>query len=167
MIPDEATLTMETPDSVEETSLLGVELLAAFPLERWARIAASLDVNDSAEPQVLEANKLVPEDWERLCDHWLGVQQEALDRGDANPLEASDGAYFQRLEEERGPISTEEYASLVVAAERGTQAQALKAAEIPDKALIVVERVWVRRCGGDPELAEATDGAIAQARSAG
>ena len=68
-------------------------------------------------------------------------------------LDRFDQAYVARIEEERGPITVEEYARLCVAGERGTVEEVLKALGLPRGAVMRVERVWICKLGRDSELA--------------
>lgn len=147
------------------TPPLSAERLAAFPLERWARIVASIDAAPSDEAAILAANEIDAATWEQIDAHWLDAQQRRLEQGDASLLVAADDAYLARLEEERGALTPDDVAGLVVAGERGRRDAALDEADIPEAASCVVERVWCRRCAADPTLSSETDAAVERARS--
>ena len=132
-------MTSEAPPPATE---LMIEL---FPIERWARIRASIDLSPGSEAAVLEASHLTSDEWESLDERWLAHQDEALARGDTSSLHTADDAYLARVEEERGTVTADEYAALIAAAERGTAEQVLAELGIPSEAVVVVERVWCRR----------------------
>jgi hypothetical protein len=79
-------------------------------------------------------------------------------------LRAYDAAYVAQLEKERGPITVEEYARLVVASERGGAAPLLEELRMPRGAFMRIERVWLDRVAEDDALAASVRKAILAAR---
>jgi hypothetical protein len=142
------------------------ELLPSFPLARCARIAASLDLDPDMTPDILRASKLAAEDWEVLDEHWQGAILAEIQAAKLDGRAAWDDHYLARIEEERGPISAEHYAGLVVAGERGSIDAKLGELGVPEDAILPIERVWLRRTSNDQALARAVKTAIAEARHA-
>ena len=122
---------------------------AEFTVERVARIAASLDLDPELKSEILGANELDEDAWERIEETHDDAQRSALERGDSSRLEAYDAAYLARIEEERGEISAADYASLVVATRSGSTASRLAELEIPEAAEMVLMRVFERRLATD------------------
>jgi len=139
---------------------------SAFPLDRSARIAASIDLEPAAAPSILDANQLDDDGWKALCAHWRDELVADAGRGNVTRLRASDAAYLARLEEERGAITADEYARLIAATERGTLPTALAELGIPAAAHIRIERVWLGKTMADAELGRAVKSALSAARSA-
>jgi hypothetical protein len=79
-------------------------------------------------------------------------------------LKAYDAAYVAQLEKERGPITIDEYARLVIASERGQVAPTLTELKLPRGAVLRIERVWLDKVADDPELAANVRKAILTAR---
>lgn len=127
--------------------------LEAFPLERCAAITASLDRRPEERAEILEAESLDEEMWERLVEHWRSALDRELARHKNALLRAHDAAYVARLEEERGPIAAHDYARLSVAAEVSDPSGVLAELSIPAPAWPRIRRVWFARMAKDPKLA--------------
>ena len=110
---------------------------------------------------ILEKNGVTSATWEALDRHWADAIREENKRGKAMLLKKYDQAYVRRLEEERGPISVEEYARLVVAVERGNGDRVLLDRELPQGTLLRVQRIWLEKMIADPgfgaQVQEAVD----------
>jgi hypothetical protein len=118
---------------------------ADFTVERVARIAASLDLEPELQSDILSANELDEDAWERIEGAHDDALRSALAAGDSSRLEAYDAAYLARIEEERGEISLADYGSIVAAARSGSTASRLAELEIPEAAEMVLVRVFERR----------------------
>ncbi|HVY46243.1 MAG TPA: hypothetical protein VHB21_10210, partial [Minicystis sp.] len=139
--------------------------LDRFPLERCAAIAASIDRAPAERGAVLESNEIDAPTWQALEAHHRGAL--ARETSSRKPLlKRYDEAYVARLEEERGPISAEEYARVVAAVERGDAAATMRELGLPAAALIRLERVWLRKVVDDPKLGKAVSRALKAARDA-
>ena len=126
--------------------------LDAYPMERCARIDASIGRREGEAREILEAQALTEALWTRLDGHWKEAVAGETARGKSRLQKAYDAAYVAQLEEERGPITVEEHARIVVAAERGEAASALPALGLPSGALMRIRRVWMARTAADPAL---------------
>ncbi|MFO0587860.1 MAG: DUF2169 domain-containing protein [Polyangiaceae bacterium] len=126
--------------------------LEKYPLERCARIAASIARTREKKADILASHELDEERWEPLRAHWLATIKTETERGKTEKLRAYDAAFVAQLEDERGPIAVEEYARIVVASERGTTNATLAELGIPDAAVLRIQRVWMTKMGKDPEL---------------
>ncbi len=140
--------------------------LDAFPLARCAAIAAALAHRPPDRAQILERHELSPALWAALDEHWTAALRAEVDRGKTALLAAYDAAYMAELERLRGPILVEEYASLLVAAERGQSDRALADLDLPRGALLRVKRVWLVKCAEDLALGASVRGAVEDARDA-
>jgi hypothetical protein len=140
--------------------------LAAHPIERCAALAASLARRPGERAAILAEHALVEARSAALRDHWAEAIRQEARRGRTALLEAYDQAYVARLEEERGPITAEEYARLVVAGERGSADEALAALSLPRGALMRLNRVWLGRLADDAALAARVSAAVEAQREA-
>lgn len=140
--------------------------IGAYPLERCAAIAARLARRPGALDDILAAEALSPETWEALHAHWLDAIRADVGRGKRRLLSSYDAAYIAALEAERGTITAREYARLVIAAERGSDAQALAELGLPDGALLRLRRVWLERSVKDPAVAQEVRAAMRKAAEA-
>ena len=122
---------------------------AEFSVERVAKIAASLDLEPALQAEILGANELDEDAWERIEGTHDDALRSALEGGDTTRLEAYDAAYIARIEEERGAISPADYGSLVAASRSGSTASRLAELEIPEAAEMVLMRVFERRLTTD------------------
>ncbi|WP_437594699.1 DUF2169 domain-containing protein [Sorangium sp. So ce1000] len=135
----------------------------AYPLARCAAIAARLAKHPEALDAILAAEALSPETWEALHAHWLDAIRADVARGQRRLLSSYDAAYVAALEAERGPITAGEYAVLVIASERGNDAQALAKLGLPDGVLLRLRRVWLERIVKDPAAAQEVRAAMRRA----
>lgn len=135
-----------------------------LPIAQCAAIAASLARRKRDRDAILEENELTAARWDKLAAHWADAIRQETRRGRTALLDAYDAAYVARLEEERGPIRVEEYARLMVAAERGMGDEALADLSLPRGAMMRVQRVWLVRLASDAGLSVAAGAAIGAAR---
>jgi hypothetical protein len=135
-------------------------------IERCARITASIARRKDDRAKILEAEKLDAEQFTAMQTHWNGEISAETNRGKTKLLEKFDDAYVERLEQERGVIRPEEFAQLVVAAERGHPDATLRVLGLPSGALMRIERVFLRRTARDVELAQRVLRAIEAERDA-
>jgi hypothetical protein len=157
----------EPPFAVEPVAPEPAALpLSAFSLARCAAIAAELSHRPPDRARILERHELAPALWATLDEHWTTELRAEVDRGKTALLAAYDAAYVAELERLRGPIRVEEYASLLVAAERGQTDRALADLDLPRGALLRVKRVWLVKCAEDLALGASVRGAVEDARDA-
>lgn len=161
----------EAPPAVE----IAAEVLEAkplpLPLEEVSLLrCAALDASFACRPQeteeILKTACLDAATWQRLKTHYASAVRTETRRASSASLKAYDAAYMAQLEKERGPISVEEFAAMMVANERGELGQALEALRIPNAELIRIQRIWISRSAGDPALGASTKEAMTKARAA-
>lgn len=121
-------------------------------IEEHAAIAASLARRKADRIAILEGHELTEATWQAAEQPLKDALREESSRGRVGLLQAYDDAYVAQLEVERGTITVEEYARLMVAAERGTEANVLADLGLPHGALLRVQRVWLRRAVASPAL---------------
>jgi hypothetical protein len=126
--------------------------LEAFPIERCAAIAAAIARWPAEAARILEANALDPEVEAALDRHYSDAIRKETVRGKTGLLRAYDAAYVAQLEKERGPITAEEHARLVVAAERGNVDVVLRELGVPPAAFMRIRRLWIAKSAADGEL---------------
>ncbi|WP_438031813.1 DUF2169 family type VI secretion system accessory protein [Sorangium sp. So ce204] len=136
----------------------------AYPIERCARIAAELAWRPDAAEEILSAAGLSHEAWQGLHARWLDEIEAEGARGKRNLLSAYDAAYVAQLEAVRGAIAVEEHARLVVAAERGAAAEALRELRLPADALMRIRRAWIAKSAADPAFGARSRRAITAER---
>ncbi len=125
-------------------------------IERCAEIAASCALRPSDTVAILAENGLTEEAWDDLEHRWTQTLKKDAEQRNAERLEVYDRAYVARLEKERGPITPEAYARLVLAHERdrGALTRALRELGLPWGATPRIQRVFAERMAADPGLAE-------------
>lgn len=101
--------------------------------------------------------------WTNLQREWSQAIATELKHGNAQLIAIYDEAYIAQLEAERGPISVEDYSRVVVAAERGPEAETLAELDLPRTAVARLRRVWLRKTLGDKALARQVREAIERA----
>jgi hypothetical protein len=132
-----------------------------FPLARVAAIAASCARTEAEAPSILLENEVSPDVWAALEAHWAEALRRDAERGRTAQGREYDRAYVARLEEERGPITAEEYAELVLAFERGRVEAALADLRLPRGALLRIQRVYLDRMSADSALGQRVRAALA------
>jgi hypothetical protein len=116
-----------------------------YPIARCAAIAARIAQRPNEREDVLRAEKLSSEPWEKLEEHWEAEIDAELARGDKKLLDEYDATYVATLEKERGPITAAEYARLVAAIEMDVEGRVLEELRLPEDATAHIERVWFAR----------------------
>ncbi len=133
-------------------------------IERCARLSASIARRKEDRDKILESDKLDDARFKAMQTRWNDAITTETSKGKTKLLEKFDDAYVMRLEEERGPIRPEEFAQIVVAAERGVVEPTLKDLGLPQSSLMRIERVYLRRTMANLELSQRVTRAIEAAR---
>ncbi|MDI1433363.1 DUF2169 family type VI secretion system accessory protein [Polyangium sorediatum] len=136
-----------------------------YPIERCAKITASIARRRDERAEILEAEELDLARYTDLERHWADAIRAESERGKTRLLKAFDAAYVARLEEERGPITPAEYARLVVAGERGHAERTLAELGLPRASMLRIEREMLARTSADPSLGERLRHAIEAERA--
>jgi hypothetical protein len=131
-----------------------------FTLERVARIEASLELDPDQRADILAANELDEDGWERVEATQDAAIRAALDRDDPSLLARYDAAYVARIEDERGTITVEEYASILAASRRGRAPERLAELGIPEAAELRLMRVFEARLVADEAAARSVRDAL-------
>ncbi|MFT3764205.1 MAG: DUF2169 domain-containing protein [Minicystis sp.] len=156
----------EQPTAVAEKPAEDALPLDAFPLERCAAIAAAIAHRKADKATILDRHQLSSPVWQSLEDHWSTALRAESDRGRTTLRRLYDEAYVTELERLRGPLRVEDYAALVVAAERSQSARALADRDLPSGAMMRIQRVWLTKIADDPALAASVRAAVEDARDA-
>ena len=124
-------------------------------IERCAAIRAAIDRRGGEKAEILDESGLSPETWEGVEQRWESEMDAQIERGQTDLLDRFDAAYVAHIENERGSIRVEEYARLMIAAERGTTEAVLAELSLPEEAELRIERVWLAKVVEDKDLARA------------
>jgi hypothetical protein len=154
-------------DATQEESPTPSLPLDEYPIDRIARIAASIARRREDEGAILEGQRLAAPTWELLRAHWLDAIRAETERGERALLRAYDEAYVAQLEAERGAIGIEEYTRLLIADERGVAERVLAELDLPQGALMRIQRVWADRMMDDPALGASVMTALEEAGQSG
>ncbi|MFT3770228.1 MAG: DUF2169 domain-containing protein [Minicystis sp.] len=136
---------------------------ARVPIDRCAAIAASIALRSGDTVAILQENQLTDEDWDEVEFYWSETLKRDASEGEPRRLAAYDRAFVARLEEERGPITPEEYARLALAQDRdrGALTRALRDMGLPWGCTPRILRVFSERIAADPKLADQIRAAMA------
>jgi hypothetical protein len=137
---------------------------SAFPIEKCAAINAEIAMKRTPMAEVLRKHQVEGDEWTAVDRHWLASITKETERGKTTLLGSYDAAYVGALEKIRGPITTEEYARVVVGVERGDVGSVLATLGLPRTALMRIERVWTKRLAEDAKLAQTVGAAVDTAR---
>jgi hypothetical protein len=135
-----------------------------IPIEQCGAIAASLARRPDDMAAILDRSQLDSRRWPAIEAHWAAEIRKETRQGRTGLLRCYDQAYVERLEQERGPIEVEQYARLVVAAERGQAESTLRELGLPAGATVRIERVFLRRVVDRPALGDKVRKAVETAR---
>lgn len=158
------TMTSPAPDGSAASPGGPEPEIAEFPIERCAAITAAMARRRAESARILEAHDLTSCRWATIEQYWSEAIRKETAKGKRALLMAFDAAYVAQLEKERGPIQVEEYARLVVAAERGNTDEILADLTLPRGALMRIERVWLEKISDDAGLAGSVTRAVEVAR---
>jgi len=140
--------------------------LDLYPIERCARIEASIARNPDQAAEILTDHGLDALTWRALRNHWQDAIQAEIDHGKSTLLRAHDAAFLAQLEQQRGPLTAEDLARLTLAAERGTRSKTLATLGLPPASGLAIDRALLARASKDPKLRASMRAAIEAARHA-
>jgi hypothetical protein len=140
-------------DEADEATVDLGSLGDAFPAARVARISAAIDLEPPHRADILAASEIDAAQWDAIEDRATNEILAAAKRGAADPLADFDAVYLERLEDERGEVSLDDFARLLVAEERGATPDVARELELPMGALMRIARAWHRRAAADPAIA--------------
>jgi hypothetical protein len=141
------------PETAEAPAPAGEALpLTTYPLARCAAITASIARRKNEKSSILEHHELTEERWSALEAHWGEAIKEESGRSKSDLLSAFDAAYVEQLEAERGVLTVDDYARLMVSVERGTTAEVLDALDLPRGSMARLQRVWLKKIGQNSTL---------------
>ncbi|MBK8254737.1 MAG: DUF2169 domain-containing protein [Polyangiaceae bacterium] len=126
--------------------------LNLFSIEKCAQIAAQIDHTPSKKSTYLEEVSLTLTTWARLSDHYRELVSKELARNKSTHLKKEDAAYVAWVEQNRGPISAQEYAHLCITADLTDPAAELQKLHIAAQAWPRIKRVWTAKMAKDPKL---------------
>jgi hypothetical protein len=134
-----------------------------FPIERCAAMAASIALRAGDRAKILADNDVSEDEWDEIEHRWSQVLRKDAEQDLTRRLEAYDRAYVARIEQERGPITPDEYARLALAHDRDRAAltRALREIGLPWGATPRIQRVFAERMESDRALAERIRAAMA------
>jgi hypothetical protein len=161
-----AASTAPPPSSPAEAAAPPAEAAPALPLERFpiaacARIAASIARRKPETAAILAEQELASDVWAALEKHWAAAMRAESHQGKTALLTAYDEAYVARLEEERGSITTREYARLVLSVEREQAEVVLAELGLPRGALLRIQRVWLKKMAAEAGFNKSVRAAVA------
>ncbi|WP_438027627.1 DUF2169 domain-containing protein [Sorangium sp. So ce233] len=134
-------------------------------VDACAALDASLALRPHEKDRILRESRLDEPAWARLRAAWAAEIKRGLRRGRNELLRTYDAAYVAQLERERGPISADELARIIVGAERGDLAEALRGVGLPEESAIRIQRTWIARIARDAALGGEVRKAVTRARA--
>lgn len=139
--------------------------LESYSIDRCAAITAMVDRQPEHAASILASLELDSQLWSRLKAHWSTWIDSASPRERKRLIACQDRAYLAQLEQERGPVTVDEYARLKVAATHGAQQVVLKELGLPEQGAMRLERQWLSRMMDSAELRQRVQEAINRERS--
>ena len=137
------------------------------PIARYAAILAEIYERRAPRERILRAHELTEGTWVLAERHWTEAIEKEARRGSSRLRHESDTAHVAAVEGFRGqPITVQEYARIVIAAERGTSDELLDDLRIQRPALMPIVRLWTKKIATEPRLAGEAVSLLSRARTA-
>ena len=164
----------ETSAALEEPAATSEKAPAAeatpaekLTLERVAAIEAARNAEPDEHKEVMRRFEVDEASLKEASQRIHQDEMLALEQGDRGPLDRYDRAYVAQLEEQRGPITIDEHATIEVAIERNILARVLLELRLPASSVVRIRRVLMRKFVGDMALSKRLRERIDVARRAG
>lgn len=140
--------------------------LAEVPIDVCAAVAARIDRRPGARTDILEEMGLSPSMYNAAERAWIAAIRAETEQGRSDLRTMYDHAYVGQLEMERGPMEVIDYVRLMTGVEHGDLDEVLAEFDVPQAALVRIERVWRERMNVDPALSLRVRQAMPGARRA-
>lgn len=138
----------------------------SVPIHRYAAILAEIFERRAPRERILRKHDLTEGSWAVVERHWTEAIEKEARRGSSRLRHESDAAHVAAVEGFRKkPITVQEFARIVIAAERGTSSESLDELRIQRPALMPIVRLWTKKVAADPELAGEAVSLLARART--
>ena len=128
-------------------------------IDQCAAIAAEIAEKRAPRDEVLAARGLTSEAWSAIEERWASEIAAEAKLRTSKLTDAYDAAYVAAIESFRGPVTAEEYGSLLHAMKAGKVNQSLDDLHIQRAAMPRLMRVWSKRMAEDPQLLRKVQGA--------
>lgn len=140
--------------------------LADVPIDVCAVVAARIDRCPAARADILEEMGLSASMFGAAERAWVAAIRAETEQGRSELRAIYDRCYVGQLEVERGPFEVIDYVRLMIGVEHGEMEEVLAEFDVPQAALVRIERVWRERMTADPTLGVRVRQAMPGARRA-
>lgn len=140
--------------------------LADVPLEVCAAVAARIERRPAERADILQEMGLSVSMFGAAERAWAAAIRGETEQGRSDLRALYDRCYVAQLELERGSFDVLDYVRLMVGVEHGELEEVLAEFDVPQVALVRIERVWRERMQAEPSLAMRVRQAMPGARRA-
>ncbi len=126
--------------------------LADVPIDVCAMVAARIDRRPNERVDILQEMGLSPAMFNAAERTWLAAIRAEMEQGRSELRAFYDRTYVMQLEMERGTFEVIDYVRLMVGVEHGDLDEVLAEFDVPQAALVRIERVWRERMSVEPAL---------------
>lgn len=140
--------------------------LAEVPIDVCAMVAARIDRRPAGRAEFLQEMGLSLTMYNAAERAWMTAIRAETEQGRSELRALYDRSYVMQLEMERGTFEVIDYVRLMVGVEHGDLDEVLAEFDVPQAALVRIERVWRERMNAEPALSMRVRQAMPGARRA-
>ncbi len=127
--------------------------LADIPIEVCATVAARIERRPNEHTEILQGMGLSISMYHAADRTWIAAMRAETEQGRSDLRAIYDRCYVAQLEMERGSFEVIDYVRLMIGVEHGDLDQVLVEFDVPQTALVRIERVWRERMTTEPSIA--------------
>lgn len=140
--------------------------LVDIPIDVCATVAARIDRRPSEHMEILQGMGLSTSMYHGAERAWVAAIRAETEQGRSELRAMYDRSYVAQLELERGSFEVIDYVRLMIGVEHGELDEVLAEFDVPQAALVRIERVWRERMNNDPTIGMRVRQAMPGARRA-
>jgi hypothetical protein len=126
--------------------------LVDVPIDVCATVAARIDRRPTKHTEILQEMGLSFSLYHGAERAWIAAIRAETEQGRSDLRAIYDRCYVAQLEAERGSFDVIDYVRLMIGVEHGDFDAVLAEFDVPQSALVRIERVWRERMNADPSI---------------
>lgn len=127
--------------------------LADVPIDVCATVAARIDRRPAEHAEIIQGMGLSASMYHGAERAWVAAIRAETEQGRSDLRAIYDRCYVAQLEAERGSFEVIDYVRLMIGVEHGDLDAVLAEFDVPQAALVRIERVWRERMNTEPAIA--------------
>jgi hypothetical protein len=126
--------------------------LADVPLDVCAMVAARVERRPTTLAEILQSIGVTSSMFHSAERAWTAAIRAEMEQGRSDLRALYDRSYVAQLEVERGSFEVIDYVRLMIGVEHGDLDEVLAEFDVPEAALVRIERVWRERMLAEPSI---------------